>query len=150
MPAVQSSDMTAVATEVVDAFGMGDWRRFRATLHPDVVYEETGTHRRVEGADAYVQLCQGWKDAFPDGRGTVRRTVADGQTVAQEVLWEGTHRGPLVGPGGTVPPSGRQIQMLGTMWYTVADGLVREIHSHLDVLAMLQQIGALPAPDANA
>lgn len=45
----------------------------------------------------------GWKEAFPDGRATVRRTVADGQTVAQEV------------------------------------------HSHLDILALLQQVGALPA-----
>ena len=103
MSVVQSSDMTAVATEVVDAFGMGDWRRFRATLHRDVIYEETGTQRRVEGADAYVRLCQGWKEAFPDGRATGRRTVADGQTVAQEV------------------------------------------HSHLDILALLQQVGALPA-----
>lgn len=146
MSTMQASDVTAVAAELVDAFGAGDWQRLRATLQPDVVYEETGTQRRTEGADEYVRLCQGWKAGFPDARGTVRRTVASGQTVVQEIAWEGTHRGPLAGPGGTIPPSGKPIRTLGTMWYMVADGRVREIHHHLDVLALLQQVGALPVP----
>ena len=53
----QSGDTTAVATELVEAFNVGNWERLRATLHPDVVYEETGTQRRVAGADEYVRLC---------------------------------------------------------------------------------------------
>jgi hypothetical protein len=36
------------------------------------------------------------------------------------------------------------------MWCTVADGQVREIHSHLDILALLQQVGALPTPTTEA
>jgi len=40
-----------------------DWERFRGLLAPDAVYAETGTGRRVEGADAYVALVQGWKRA---------------------------------------------------------------------------------------
>ena len=64
--------------------------------------------RRIQGVDAYVELCQGWKQVFADGRGTVHNTVASGGTVAQEVTWEGTHTGPLVGPGGTLAPTGRR------------------------------------------
>ena len=142
----QSAEPIAVATELVESFNDADWRRFRATLDPDVVYEETGTQRRIQGADAYVRLCQGWKEAFPDVRGAVRQAAASAQTVAQEVVWEGTHRGPLAGPGGTIPPSGKRVSVRGTMWYTVAEGRAREIHHHLDVLSMMQQLGALPAP----
>ena len=141
-------DATAVATELVDAFNVGDWERLRATLHSDVVYEETGTQRRVEGADAYVRLCQGWKESFPDARGTVQATITSAQRVAQEVLWEGTHRGSLAVPGGSVPPSGKRISVRGSMWYTIADGRAREIHHHLDVMTLMQQVGALPAPAA--
>jgi steroid delta-isomerase-like uncharacterized protein len=141
----QSGDTTAVATELVEAFNVGNWERLRATLHPDVVYEETGTQRRVDGADEYVRLCQGWKESLPDVRGTVQATVASGQRVAQEILWEGTHRGPLATPGGVVPPSGKRIRVRGTLWHTIADGRAREIHHHLDVLSLLQQIGAIPA-----
>lgn len=144
--AKQMSDTTAVATELVEAFNVGDWERLRATLHPNVVYEETGTQRRVAGADAYVRLCQEWKASFPDARGAVQATIASAQRVAQEVLWEGTQGGPLATPGGSVPPSGKRISVRGSMWYTIADGRAREIHHHLDVLTLMQQVGAIPAP----
>jgi steroid delta-isomerase-like uncharacterized protein len=144
----KSSDATAVAAELVEAFNVGDWERLRATLHSDVVYEETGTQRRVEGADAYVRLCQGWKEAFPDARGAVQATITSAQRAAQEVLWEGTHRGPLAVPAGSVPPTGKRISVRGSMWYTMSDGRAREIHHHLDVLTLLQQVGAMPAPAA--
>jgi len=141
-------DATAVAAELVEAFNVGDWERLRATLHSDVVYEETGTQRRVEGADAYVRLCQGWKETFPDARGAVQATITSAQRVAQEVLWEGTHRGSLPVPGGSVTPSGKRISVRGSMWYTIADGRAREIHHHLDVLTLMQQVGAIAAPAA--
>jgi len=144
--AKQMSDTTAVATELVEAFNVGDWERLRATLHPNVVYEETGTQRRVAGAGAYVRLCQEWKASIPDARGAVQATIASAQRVAQEVLWEGTQNGPLAAPGGSVPPSGKRISVRGSMWYTIADGRTREIHHHLDVLTLMQQVGAIPAP----
>jgi steroid delta-isomerase-like uncharacterized protein len=142
----QFGDTTAVATELVEAFNVGNWERLRATLHPDVVYDETGTQRRVDGADEYVRLCQGWKESLPDARGTVQATAASGQHVAQEILWQGTHSGPLAGPGGVVPPSGKRTRVRGTLWYTIVGGRAREIHHHLDVLSLMQQIGAIPAP----
>ena len=141
-------DATAVATELVEAFNVGDWERLRATLHPNVVYDESGTQRRVAGADAYIRLCQAWKESFPDARGAVQATITSDQRVAQEVLWEGTHGGPLAAPGGPVPPSGKRISVRGSMWYTIADGRAREIHHHLDVMTLMQQIGALPGPAA--
>ena len=141
-------DATAVATELVEAFNVGDWERLRATLHPNVVYDESGTQRRVAGADAYIRLCQAWKESFPDARGAVQATITSDQRVAQEVLWEGTHGGPLAVPGGSVTASGKRISVRGSMWYTIADGRAREIHHHLDVMTLMQQIGALPAPAA--
>ena len=134
----------AVANEMIDAFNAGDWARFRATVAADVAYEETGTGRRVEGADAYVALGQGWRDVFPDCTGAVERAVADGAVVAQEVIWAGTQRGPLPTPGGTVPATGRPIKVAGTLWYTMQDGRATAIRHHLDVLTMLGQLGALP------
>src|SRR3954454_8163620 len=116
------TDATKVANELIAAFSAGDWDRFRATLDPGVVYEETGTGRRTEGADAYVALCQGWRAAFPDAVGTIERTVAQGPVVAQEVTWAGTETGPLPTPGGVLPLSGRRIAVAAPLWYTVRDG----------------------------
>ena len=64
-------DPTKVADELVDALNRGDWERLRAQVTQDIVYQETGTGQRVQGVDAYLQLCQGWKQVFADVRGTV-------------------------------------------------------------------------------
>jgi steroid delta-isomerase-like uncharacterized protein len=135
-----------VPGELVAAFNAADWPRFRATLADDVVYEEAGTGRRVQGGDEYLQVSRGWKEAFPDATGVVRTVIADGETVAQEIEWTGTHTGPMTGPAGPIPASGKRVRVTGTLWYTLREGKARSIRHHLDVLTMLQQIGALPPP----
>jgi predicted ester cyclase len=102
-------------------------------MTPDVVYEETGTQRRVDGVDADVQLCQGWKQAFPDVRGEIRNVIASGNTVVQEIIWEGTHTGTLEGPGGPLLPSGRHINVPASLWITFSGDQGKEVHHHLDV-----------------
>ncbi len=139
------SDAAAVADRLLQAFNGADWSTFRAGLADDAVYVEAGTGRRIEGADAYLALCQGWKEALPDVRGTVQRVLAEGGTVAQEVTWQGTHAGPLETPGGTVPASGASVSVPATLWISVSGDEVAEVHHHLDVLTLLAQIGALPA-----
>ena len=137
-------DLTQASADLIDAFNEADWERFRGVLSPDTVYTETGTGRRVEGADAYVTLCQGWKVALPDVRGTIRGAIATEDQVAQEILWEGTHTGPMETPGGTLPPSGAQISVEASLWLRFDGDKAREVHHYLDVLSLLQQIGAIP------
>lgn len=134
---------TEVATRLVESFNAADWEAFRADIDDDVVYLEAGTGRRIEGADAYLELCRGWREALPDVRGTVRRSLEGGHVSALEVHWEGTHDGPLPTPEGTIPPTGRRVGIEATLWTEVRDGVVVEVHHHLDVMALMAQIGAL-------
>ena len=62
------------------------------------------------------------RDVDPDVTGTVRRVVASGGTVAEEVVWAGSHAGPLETPGGTIAATGRQVEVAATLWLTVRDG----------------------------
>ena len=135
---------TEVATRMLEAFNDADWDAFRAEVSDDVVYVESGTGRRIEGADAYLALCEGWKQALPDVRGTVRRAVEGDGVVAQEVTWTGTHDGPLPTPNGDIPATGRPVSVEATLWVDARDGTVSEVHHHLDVMALLAQIGAMP------
>jgi steroid delta-isomerase-like uncharacterized protein len=134
------------AADLIDAFNEGDWDRFRSHLKDDAVYEESGTGRRVEDAGTYVELCQGWRRALPDCRGTIRTELADGPVVAQEIAWEGTQDGPLETPAGTLPASGRRIEVVASVWYRFDGDRIAEVRHHLDVLTLLGQVGALPAP----
>ena len=134
---------TKVATGAIDAFGSADWSRFRGLLAADVRYEETGTGRSTVGADAYLELCQGWKRAFPDAHGIIHRSISSGDTVVQEILWTGTHEGPLKTPAGEVPDSGARMEMPATWWVTLDGEQIKTIRHHLDVFSMLRQIGAI-------
>ena len=81
---------------------------------------------------------------MPDVRGTTQRVVASDETVAEELLWTSTHRSPLETPGGTIAATNRPVEAAATLWYTVREGKVTAVTHHFDVLALLEQVGALP------
>ena len=137
-------DVIRLARENVEAYNVGDWQRLKAPLAPDVVYHEVGSQRRLQGADQLVQAYQGWKQAAPDGRGTITNAFASGNSVALEVAWTGTHTGPLVGPSGTIPPSGKSWSLLGAQLITFQGDKIKEVRQYFDLLTLLQQIGAAP------
>ena len=139
-------DLIAVARENVDAFTAGDWDRMRATLTADCVEHEAATQRDLRGADEIIQAAQAWKQAFPDGRGTVTNIVASGNSATVEVTWEGTQTGSLEGPAGAIPPSGKRISVPAVMVLTFEGNEINEMHTYFDLMTILQQIGAVPQP----
>lgn len=68
--------------------------------------------------------------------------------VAQEIHCNGTHDGPLDTPAGPLPASGRHVDVQASIWIRFDEDRAAEVHHHLDVLALLQQLGALPSPAA--
>lgn len=134
------------ARESVAVFDRSDWDGARALIAPDVVYEETGSGRVIEGVETVIAALQAWKEALPDVTGEVTRVLVDGDTTVLEIVWRGTHTGPLATPNGPLPASGGTIETWATMWQRWdGDRIVHERH-HLDTLSMLAQMGALPAP----
>ena len=85
----------------------------------------------------------GWKTAVPDVQGTIERMAVDGNTVAIEIVWRGTHSGPLATPGGEIAATGRPVENWATMWEEWRDGKLVAQRNHLDMLTLLSQIGAM-------
>ncbi len=137
-------DLIKLARENIEAYNTGDWQRLKAPLASDVVYDEVGSQRRMQGADQLVEAYQGWKKALPDGKGTIRSAFASGNSVAIEVTWTGTQSGPLVGPTGTIPPSGKSMSLPGAQLITFQGDKIKELHQYFDLMTLLQQIGAAP------
>lgn len=136
-------DLIKIAREVVDAFNTSDWERTKALMTPDYLYNEVGTRRRIQGPEEVVAALQGWKQAMPDATGTVTNAFASENRVALEITWEGTHTGPLEGPTGTIPASGKR-QVTPAAWILTFEGdKIKESHHYFDMVTLLQQIGAL-------
>jgi steroid delta-isomerase-like uncharacterized protein len=142
---VQTADeMVKIAREQVDAFSSGNWELLRGTLAYDSRYDELGTQRKIEGPEKIVELFKAWKSAFPDGAGTVTSAVSNGNQVALEVTWKGTHSGPLETAEGTIPASGKRQETPAAIFFTFEGNKIKESRHYFDSLTLLKQIGAQP------
>ncbi len=144
------ADLTAIAREVVEAFNASDWERTRALMTSDYLYKELGTGRSIQGPDDVIAALEAWKEAMPDVTGAVTNALVSGNTVTLEITWEGTQTGPLEGPMGTIPASGKR-QITPSAWILTFEGeQLKESHHYFDMMTLLTQIGAIPGVSAEA
>jgi steroid delta-isomerase-like uncharacterized protein len=94
----------------------------------------------VRGREGYKQFCQAYFNAFPDLRMSVEEQIAEGDNVVTRWSSTGTHRGEVMG----VPPTGKQVSMTGIVIYRCAGGRIVEEVEELDLLGVMQQLGAIP------
>jgi steroid delta-isomerase-like uncharacterized protein len=141
---VQTDEMVKIAREQVDAFSRGDWELLRGTLASDSRYNELGTQRKIEGPEKIVELFKAWKQAFPDGAGTVTSVVSSANTVALEVTWKGTHTGPLESADGMIPASGKRQETPAALFFTFEGDKIKESRHYFDSLTLFKQIGVQP------
>ena len=80
--------------------------------------------------------------AFPDLKSTVGEMVAEGDKVVGFMTTTGTHKGDFMG----IPASGKQFTMSEIHMVRIANGKAVEHWGLADDMAMMQQIGAIPAP----
>ena len=140
-----------VARESIECFNAGDFDRLRSLLADDSYEEELATQRRLDGADAQVEAGRGWKEAFPDGHGTVNGAYADGNTVTIELTWEGTQSGPMRTPDGQeLAPSNRRATVKACQVMEIEDGKIKATRHYFDLMTILQQIGAMEQMGAAA
>ena len=137
-----ATDMSKVASELVSAINDADWSRLRTLIAPDLSYAENGTRRRTDGADAYLELVKATRAAIPDFTGTIEATATSDDTIAQRIVWEGTHIGVLDTPAGLVRPSGDRVRVVSSAWSRFEGDKIREIHFHIDALSLREQVVA--------
>jgi steroid delta-isomerase-like uncharacterized protein len=139
---VGEQDLINVAKEAVEAFNKEDWDRAMAVFGPSL-YNEVGTGRKLRGEAEILPALKGWRKAMPDVKGTVTNAFASGNKAVLEVTWEGTQTGPLDGPGGTLPPSGKR-QSTPAAWVFEFEGdKIKESRQYFDMMSFMQQLGAM-------
>lgn len=82
--------------------------------------------------------------AFPDGRFDVRHSHEAGDTIIVEGVYRGTQTGPLEGPGGTIPPTGRELAVPYCDVLRVRDGKLVEHRVYWDQATFMAQLGLAP------
>jgi predicted ester cyclase len=98
------------------------------------------------GPDGLIDLIKTWRTAFPDGRMEIDDLIVEGDTVAIRNTWYGTQTAEFYG----VPPSGKSVAVTSVGIDRVQGGLVTEGWGELDMVGMMQQMGALPVVGPGA
>ena|SRR5437899_2971856 len=94
------------------------------------------------GRGGVIQFFTMFRSAFPDLHYTIEDQIAEGDKVVTRNIWRGTHQGAFLG----LPPTGKQVTVTGidiTRW---AGGKAVEHWANQDLLGLMQQLGAFPAP----
>jgi steroid delta-isomerase-like uncharacterized protein len=136
------ANVIEIAKASITAYNDKDWSKAKDMLAADAVYDEKGTHRRIQGAGEIIDAWLGWAKAFPDSKATIVREFASGDTAVFELVWKGVHTGPLQTPTGTIPASNKPIELPACQVVQVEGGKVKSASHYFDMLTMLTQIGA--------
>lgn len=94
------------------------------------------------GVPGYLKAIEVMRGGFPDVQWTLDEFVVDDEKIAARYTMRGTHDGDFFG----VPATGKQIGVQSMNFYDVADGKIVGERGLPDLLGLMQQIGAAPAP----
>ena len=124
-----------------DALNSGDLDGAVAIFAPNAAVHVTGAPDplTVEGFKEFGRVIL---SAFPGGTSTVEDVIAEGNKVVSRITYRGTHTRDMMG----IPPTGKSVTVSETIIDQFADGKIVESWRLFDQMAMMQQLGVIPAP----
>jgi steroid delta-isomerase-like uncharacterized protein len=143
---VGAQDNAALAQALNDAFNTRSFDAAVALCTPDAEVTNVATGQTFRGPDGVREFMSGFATAFPDGTVQTITIVADESHAVIEFVGRGTQTGPLVGPGGTVPPTGKSAETRFLEVFEMRDGKIARSRLYYDLMGMLAQLGLVPAP----
>jgi steroid delta-isomerase-like uncharacterized protein len=109
---------------------------------PDFVEHEELPPEIPPGREAPKMMFTMLRSAFPDFKATIENLIAEGDKVVLHTTWTGTQKGEFMG----VPPTGKRISIDVIDIVRIAGGKYVEHWGVMNSMAMMQQLGAMPAP----
>ncbi|MCX4766944.1 ester cyclase [Streptomyces sp. NBC_01275] len=132
----------SVMKRFVEFINTADEDLAREVIDPDAVFHAPSHAEPLRGPEGYLEIIAMMRSAFPDVRWTLEESIAEGSTVAARFTMRGTHEGEFFG----IPATGKKIAVQAMNFYYLADGRIVKERGQPDLLGLMQQIGAVPAP----
>jgi steroid delta-isomerase-like uncharacterized protein len=131
-----------VVRQYIEAFNRQDTERLSQLVSStNQSFQFSGMHSSMDWNRTKQFFAAFWT-AFPDLSAKIEEMVAEGDKVAIRVINTGTHKGDFQG----IPPTGKQVSFEGRDFVTLRDGKIVEQRAGVDMMELMQQIGAIPAP----
>ncbi len=139
--------MTLSNVEVINAFHgamegffrSGDDSDLVAMFAPGCPVSVPGMPPTIEGMREALPM---FRAAFSDVKIVLGEVVLSGETIAYRMSFTATNSGDFMG----IPATGRRVTMSETHIERIRDGKIVSHTGDIDMLGLMQQIGAIPAP----
>jgi pSer/pThr/pTyr-binding forkhead associated (FHA) protein/ketosteroid isomerase-like protein len=124
------------------------WNKKNYAITQELVASEFTAHGAggqdiKQGPDGVAGMVKIWHEAFPDGHMTMDDIITEGELSTIRMTFRGTHTGDFYG----VPASNKPVEVTSIGIDRVVDGKICEGWGELNMLGMMQQMGAIPSPD---
>ncbi|HMA36475.1 MAG TPA: ester cyclase [Chloroflexia bacterium] len=113
-----------------------------ALISPEYSLDFPGGPGTAHGLAGLRQATEAFIQSFPDLQFTVESVIAEGDEAAATWTMSAHQQGNL----GPLPGTGKAVVLTGTSFFTFRDGKIVHDRVRADMLGLLQQIGAMPAP----
>ena len=135
-----------IVRRVEEAWNAGNLDALDPLFEPDFVAHNAvpGMPPGLTGAKLAHQASM---QAYPDRKTAIEELLADGDEVVARMMMMGTNQGGL--PWLGIPANGNQVDVEWVSIYRLKDGKIVEHRAVMDMLGMMQQLGAIPAPAAT-
>jgi steroid delta-isomerase-like uncharacterized protein len=100
---------------------------------------------QVPGREGIKKSIAYLRSVFPDLEETIEDMIAEGDRVMLRTIRRGTHQMEFLG----VPATGKQVSIPAMYVLRIQDGMVTDAWLNWDLLGLLQQLGAAPAPQTG-
>jgi steroid delta-isomerase-like uncharacterized protein len=108
----------------------------------DGVFYDASAGKEYRGADI-GRTVEIYARAFPDMHRELYSFYLTGNTVVVELSLNGTHKGPLALPMGTIPATGKKMSTPCADVFQIKDGKVKIFHCYPSGTVLLEQLGVL-------
>ena len=132
-----SEENKAIVRRFIEEVDNGNLERAIEFLAPDfVAYQPFGQMGREE----LMRLAREGRSAFPDFKHTIEDQIAEGDRVVTRLTNHGTHKGDFQG----IAPTGKRVTVTEIAINLLSEGKIIEHRAELDILGLMQQLGAIP------
>lgn len=133
-----------IVRDLYQAAEVQDAKLFASMFTPDGYFWDVSAGKKYYGEDIGLTV-DIYAKAFPDmHRELLRVYVQDEQNMVMvELTLNGTHKGPLMLPSGTIPATGKTINTPCADFFLLENGKIKSFHCYTAATILLKQIGIM-------
>jgi steroid delta-isomerase-like uncharacterized protein len=127
-----------------------DVNAFLALVSDDATYEMNTEAKPMSGKKDAKAFFMAFTKAFPDIKSSLSNSWGVGDFVVDEYVTTGTQKGALSGPSGTIPATGKKIEIHGAEVLLMKDGKMVKGWGYENHAEMMTELGLMKPPGEKA